>query len=83
MFGTISTKDDLFLGIDKFSVYEAHRFVVRETPPELIVLAKSKDGIEAFKHISLPIYGVQFHPEMFIDQTAGKSVFENFLSLIK
>ncbi len=73
--------DDLFLGIDKFSVYEAHRFVVRESPPELMILAKSKDGVEAVKHTSLPIYGVQFHPEVFIDQVAGKEIFENFLKI--
>lgn len=41
-----------------------HQFVL-DVPNEFILGAKTSDGvIEAISHKSLPIYGVQFHPEM-------------------
>jgi len=75
--------DDIFLNTPNFSVYESHRWVVREPGEQFITLAKSKDGVEAIKHKTRPIYAVQFHPEMFIDKTCGDEIFHNFLNLIK
>lgn len=75
--------DEIFSNIPSFSVFENHRWVVREPGEELIVLAKSKDGIEAVKHKTRSIYGVQFHPEMFVDKTCGDEIFHNFLNSIK
>ena len=40
-----------------------------------------KDGIEAIRHKTYLIYGVQFHPEMFVDKTCGDEIFHNFLRL--
>ncbi len=77
-----SKYDPIFSGIESFKVFESHRWVVKETNEDLIALAYSKDGIEVIKHKTLPIYGVQFHPEMFVDQTCGEKIFRNFLKII-
>lgn len=76
----VTQSDKVFKDIQNFNVYESHRWVVKEIPECLLALARSKDGIEAFKHKTLPIYGVQFHPEMFIDTTCGNKILLNFLS---
>jgi anthranilate/para-aminobenzoate synthase component II len=75
-------KSPLFKGIKKFSVYESHRWVVKKIPKGLIGLAKSKDGYEIIAHTGSPfIYGVQFHPEMFVQQTSGSRIFKNLLRM--
>ena len=63
-----------------FQAFECHRWHVKKTK-SLIPLAKSKDGIEVVKHPKKLIYGVQFHPEMSVDKTAGRKIIENFLNL--
>ena len=75
--------DDLFLNILNFQVFESHRWVIKKPVDSLKVLARSKDGIEAVKHKTRLIYGVQFHPEMFVEKTCGDEIFYNFLNLIK
>jgi GMP synthase (glutamine-hydrolysing) len=66
-------------GEDKFSVYESHRWVVKRLPSSLVSLAKSKDGVEIFKHKTRPIYGLQFHPEMLVRETSGRKIFEKII----
>lgn len=61
-------------------VYENHRFVVAKVPIDFRVLAVSKDGVEAFEHTTLPIAGFQFHPEMFLQDTEGHSLFKTILN---
>jgi anthranilate/para-aminobenzoate synthase component II len=47
----------------------------------LEVSATSEDGVvQGVRHTSLPVYGVQFHPES-IMTTEGKALLDNFLSL--
>jgi para-aminobenzoate synthetase component II len=47
-----------------FAATRYHSLAVRRLPPELAVLARSRDGeVMALRHRSLPIAGVQFHPE--------------------
>lgn len=71
--------DNLLTKSENIKVYESHRWVVDELPKELIGLGKSKDGYELFKHKNKPIYGFQFHPEMFVDKTQGDDIFNNVL----
>ena len=71
--------DRLFKNIQGFSVYESHRWVVEELSRDLVGLAKSKDGYEVIKHRQKLIYGFQFHPEAFVEQTSGDDIFRNFL----
>ena len=75
--------DKIFLKIPNFQVFESHRWVVKKPVHDLIALAQSKDGIEAIKHRTRPIYAAQFHPEMFTDKTCGDEIFHNFLNLVK
>ncbi len=79
---TIVQNDPIFRSIPNFQVYESHRWVVSELGTELIPLATSRDGIEAVRHVSRPIYGVQFHPEMFVEKTCGDEIFNNFLEQV-
>lgn len=62
---SIVNDDPIFKNIrDPIPVYESHKYSISELPKEISQLAKSKDGPEIIKHISKPIYGFQFHPEV-------------------
>lgn len=74
--------DKIFLNISNFKVFESHRWVVKEPVSEMVVLANSKDGVEAFRHKTKPIYAVQFHPEIFVEKSCGDEIFYNFLSIV-
>lgn len=52
-------------------------------PPELVVNARTADGvIMGLRHITLPIHGVQFHPES-IETRVGHDLLRNFLALCR
>ncbi|CAB4244464.1 aminodeoxychorismate synthase, subunit II [Methylacidimicrobium sp. AP8] len=74
----------IFAGLP--SPFEATRYhsllVERESLPGcLMITAESDQGeIMGLQHCSLPIYGVQFHPESILTRE-GKRILENFLSL--
>jgi anthranilate synthase/aminodeoxychorismate synthase-like glutamine amidotransferase len=78
----------LFHDVDSpFEAMRYHSLLVspENLPPELEVTAWSGDRptgteIMALCHRSLPVYGVQFHPES-IATSDGKRVLANFLSL--
>jgi anthranilate synthase/aminodeoxychorismate synthase-like glutamine amidotransferase len=61
-----------------------HSLIVAEEglPDELEVSARTSDGetIMALRHRTLPIEGVQFHPESVLT-THGKKIIQNFLKL--
>ena len=77
-------ENDLFQGLpDKIVVWESHNDEVKEVPENLHILASSKHcRVQAIKHRSKPIYGVQFHPEVEHTQF-GYEIFKNFLKLCK
>ena len=74
----------LFEGIPSpFEGARYHSLIVREEglPDELIVTAKSEDGlVMALAHRSKPVFGVQFHPESVLTPE-GEKILTNFLRL--
>ena len=73
----------IFDGIDgNFNAGRYHSLVVeRGSLPECLeISAESPDGlIMAMRHRTLPIEGVQFHPESILTEN-GKQILKNFLS---
>ena len=58
-----------------------HSLVVQDQPEELIVNATSEDGYTmGFRHETLPIHGVQFHPES-IATEHGHALLANFMRI--
>jgi anthranilate synthase/aminodeoxychorismate synthase-like glutamine amidotransferase len=66
--------------------FEATRYhsliVQRETLPDVLeITAETAEGeIMGLQHKSLPVHGVQFHPESILT-TEGKRLLKNFLDL--
>jgi GMP synthase (glutamine-hydrolysing) len=78
----IKKKGDVFKGCSReIKVFEDHQWDVKSVSRYMKILASSKDGIEAVRHKTKPIYGVQFHPEI-RKNNEGHKVLENFLNLI-
>lgn len=51
-------------------------------PPELEITARSEDGeVMGIRHRSLPVEGIQYHPESILT-TTGKRQLANFLQLV-
>ncbi len=68
---------------DKITVWHSHFDEVKSLPPHFVATA-SNDAcpIQAMQHTDLPLFGVQFHPELFNDaHPDGRQVLENFLHL--
>ena len=72
----------LFAGLPSpFTATRYHSLVVNDVPDTLIVNAQSDDGaVMGFRHATLPIHGVQFHPES-IATEHGHAMLANFLTL--
>lgn len=71
-----------FTELNKFKVYESHRFAIEILAKDLLPLARSKYGFELFKHKTKGIYGMQFHPEVIKDNNSGRLIFENCINEI-
>jgi anthranilate synthase component 2 len=75
--------DELFLDMpENFNATRYHSLVLSSLPSCLKAIAHSKDDHEimAIKHITLPIYGVQFHPESCLSED-GLLLIQNFIGL--
>jgi anthranilate synthase component II len=74
----------VFKGIaSPYTIIRYHSLVIERAscPKELIVNATSDDGeIMAVRHASLPVHGVQFHPESILTEH-GHALLKNFLEL--
>jgi anthranilate synthase component II len=66
-----------------FDAARYHSLMVIESsvPPELTITARSEDGvIMGLRHASLPVEGVQFHPESILTNE-GEAILSNFMRL--
>ena len=72
----------LFEGIPSpFTATRYHSLIVEDIPDSLVVNATSDDGsVMAFRHVSLPIHSVQFHPES-IATEHGHAMLANFMRI--
>ncbi len=74
----------IFQGLSQeMPIMRYHSIVVEEMPADFIVTAITQDDNEimALEHQSLPIYGLQFHPES-IGSPDGLKMIENFVKLV-
>jgi anthranilate synthase/aminodeoxychorismate synthase-like glutamine amidotransferase len=75
---------DLFEGMpNPFPATRYHSLVIkRDTMPEVLeITAETDEGeIMGVKHKTLPIWGVQFHPESILTES-GRTIIKNFLKL--
>ena len=71
----------LFAGLPSpFNATRYHSLVVEDTPDSLIVNATADGLTMGVRHVTLPIHGVQFHPES-IATEHGHAMLANFLDL--
>ncbi|MDO5116544.1 MAG: gamma-glutamyl-gamma-aminobutyrate hydrolase family protein [Synergistaceae bacterium] len=80
----ICKQDPIFKNVSDGSEFlMLHRDEVKVLPEEFDILASSQMcQIQAIKHKNKPIYGFQFHPELYSDECyAGHQILKNFLSL--
>src|SRR5437763_9641164 len=77
-------RNGIFAGLpEQLTVWESHCDEVKELPPDFVRTARNDvSEIQAIQHTSLPLFGVQFHPELFDeDHPHGRQILENFLKL--
>lgn len=75
--------DPLFAGLPaQFGVTRYHSLVLQGLPPTLQPLAYTADAtreLMALRHATLPLYGVQFHPEALLT-THGLTLLRNWVA---
>ncbi len=76
--------DEIFEGLPKdLKVWASHMDEVKKLPPEFKKLAESDIcDIEAMRHESRPLYGVQWHPEVYHTE-GGEDFYKNFVKICK
>ena len=72
----------LFQGLPSpFTATRYHSLIVEDIPADLVVNATSEDGsVMGFRHATLPIHSVQFHPES-IATEHGHDMLANFMKI--
>jgi GMP synthase (glutamine-hydrolysing) len=76
--------EDIFAEMPRrLSVWQSHYEEVKELPENFELMASSETcRIEAMRHVSRPLFSVQFHPELFDEEhPQGQNILENFLEL--
>jgi len=79
---SIDDEDELFKGIpDTIVAWESHNDEVIQMPPDFVALAHSDNcAVQAMRHTSKPLFGLQFHPE--VEHTDnGYEIFQNFIDV--
>lgn len=80
----VDDDDSIFAGLPKqLTVWESHCDEVKALPTDFVRTATNEvSEIQAMRHTSLPLFGVQFHPELFDEEHPhGRTILENFLRL--
>ena len=75
--------EGLFAGLPKtFTATRYHSLIVerKSLPAALRITAEAEGLIMGLKHVELPLYGVQFHPESILTEH-GKAMLRNFLAI--
>lgn len=67
---------------ERVIVYEFHRWKFDAVPLPLVELGRSKDGVEVLRHKELPVWGLQFHPEVRRRNNGGHNVLEGIVQSI-
>jgi GMP synthase (glutamine-hydrolysing) len=77
-------EDDILKGLPpRIKTWASHADQVVSLPPDFRVLARSEVcEIEAMRHETRPLYGVQWHPEV-VHTEGGILLLENFLELCR
>ncbi|HEY0006859.1 MAG TPA: gamma-glutamyl-gamma-aminobutyrate hydrolase family protein [Pyrinomonadaceae bacterium] len=76
--------EGIFAGLPRrLNVWHSHYDEVKELPEGFKCTAANETcAIQAMQHTSRPLFGVQFHPELFDEEhPQGRGVLENFLKL--
>jgi GMP synthase-like glutamine amidotransferase len=80
----LQTSNGIFQGLpETISVWESHCDEVKDLPAGFTQTATNETShIQAMQHTSRPLFGVQFHPELFDEEHPhGRIILENFLKL--
>ena len=80
----VATDSPIFAGLPQtINVWESHCDEVKELPADFVCTATNQvSPIQAMEHTSRPLYGVQFHPELFDDEHPdGQLILKNFINL--
>lgn len=56
-------------------VWSSQRWRITELPEVLKCWCASNEGVEVFKHVGKPLYGLQFHPERRANNNDGARIF--------
>lgn len=77
-------EDEILKGLpQKIRTWASHADQVVRLPPEFRVLARSEVcEIEAMRHKTRPLYGVQWHPEV-VHTEGGIRLLENFIEVCR
>lgn len=76
--------EGIFAGLpNRLTVWHSHCDEVKDLPADFTLTASNETcRIQAMQHTSRPVYGVQFHPDLFdAEHPDGKRILENFLDL--
>ncbi|MHA1713447.1 MAG: type 1 glutamine amidotransferase, partial [Candidatus Ranarchaeia archaeon] len=75
---------------DQLFFSQWHHDYISSLPRQFIVLAKSETcKYEIIRHVKLPVWGVQFHPERTVDQNTGQKnvcaikLLDNFIKIVE
>lgn len=78
-----SIKNDVLAFDEDLVVNSYHHQAVRDVAPNMKTIAYHEDGtIEAIVHDTLPIIGIQWHPEKLLGSKESKIIFDKFFEFL-